>query len=113
MGSTGRGRLRPSLRFATLSNSNRNRPVLTSKSRTCKRKRFCDGRRGRTSDAMTFRIEHALVMDTDHLRGGGGYSVAAVSQGVREAERVFVAENFGISDFLHDPKNQRVYYSIF
>lgn len=62
---------------------------------------------------MTFRIEHALVMDTDHLPGGGGYSVAAVSPEVNEAERVFVAENFGISDFLHDPRNERVYYSIF
>ncbi len=62
---------------------------------------------------MTFRIEHALVMDTDHLRGGGGYSVAAVSPEVTEAERVFVAENFGISDFLHDPRNDRVYFSVF
>jgi hypothetical protein len=62
---------------------------------------------------MTFRIEHALVMDTDHLRGGGGYSVATVSPGVTEAERVFVAENFGISDFLHDPRNDRVYFSVF
>jgi hypothetical protein len=62
---------------------------------------------------VTFRIEHALVMDTDHLPGGGGYSVAAVSPGVGESERVFVAENFGISDFLHDPTNKRVYFSIF
>src|SRR5438105_659489 len=62
---------------------------------------------------MTFRIDHALVMDTDHLPGGGGYAVAAVSPGVEEPERVFVAENFGISDFLHDPKNERVYFSIF
>src|SRR6185295_4759765 len=46
-------------------------------------------------------------------RGGGGYSVAAVSPEVTEAERVFVAENFGISDFLHDPRNERVYFSVF
>jgi hypothetical protein len=68
---------------------------------------------GGKGKSVTFRIEHALVMDTDHLRGGGGYSVAAVSGGVKEAERVFVAENFGISDFLHDPTNKRVYFSIF
>jgi|GEM_PF-1875465 len=62
---------------------------------------------------MIFRIEHALVMDTDHLRGGGGYAVAAVSPEVSEAERVFVAENFGISDFLHDPRNGRTFFSVF
>jgi hypothetical protein len=59
-----------------------------------------------------FFIEHALVMDTDHLPGGGGYAVVGMSAGVGEAERVFVSENFGISDFLHDPENARVYFSV-
>ena len=61
---------------------------------------------------MSFRIEHALVMDTDHLPGGGGYAVAGMSPGVWEGERVFVSENFGISDFLHNPENARVYFSV-
>jgi len=61
---------------------------------------------------MSFLIEHALVMDTDHLPGGGGYAVAGMSPGVLESERVFVSENFGISDFLHDPENARVYFSV-
>lgn len=58
-------------------------------------------------------IDHALVMDTDHLRGGGGYAVYAASPGTEEAERVFVAENFGISNYLHDPQNARFYFSVF
>ncbi|HVE70301.1 MAG TPA: hypothetical protein VNI54_02955 [Thermoanaerobaculia bacterium] len=62
---------------------------------------------------MGRRIEHALVMDTDHLPGGGGYAVAGFSDGVSEPERLFIAQNFGISDFLHDPQNARVYFSFF
>jgi hypothetical protein len=62
---------------------------------------------------MGLRIDHALVMDTDHLPGGGGYAVAGVSDGVWESERLFAAQNFGISDFLHDPQNARVYFSFF
>ncbi len=58
-------------------------------------------------------IEHALVMDTDHLPGGGGYAVVGVSPGVTDAERVFVSENFGISNYLHDPGNARLYFSVF
>jgi hypothetical protein len=60
---------------------------------------------------MTGRIEHALVMDTDDIPGRGGYAVVGLSDGVTAAERVFVAANFGISDFLHDPRNERAFYS--
>jgi hypothetical protein len=60
---------------------------------------------------MTFRVEHALVMDTDDIPGRGGYAVVGLSEGVTPAERVFVAANFGISDYLHDPRNGRVFYS--
>ncbi len=60
-----------------------------------------------------FRIEHALVMDTDHLPGGGGYAVTGMSPGLSEGERIFVSDHFGISDFLHDPGNERdVYFSV-
>jgi hypothetical protein len=64
-------------------------------------------------NVVRHRIDHALVMDTDHLRGGGGYAVHAASEGTTPAERLFVSENFGISDFLHDPRNARFYYSVF
>jgi hypothetical protein len=60
-----------------------------------------------------YRIEHAVVMDTDDIPGRGGYAVVGISDGVDRAERVFVAQNFGISDFLHDPQNQRTFYSFF
>jgi hypothetical protein len=62
---------------------------------------------------VTHRIEHALVMDTDDMPGRGGYAVVGLSDGLEQAERVFVSENFGISDFLHDPRNDRVFYSFF
>jgi len=52
-------------------------------------------------------------MDTDDIPGRGGYAVVGMSDGVDRAERVFVAQNFGISDFLHDPQNQRTFYSFF
>ncbi len=60
-----------------------------------------------------FRIEQAVVMDTDDIPGRGGYAVVGMSRGVEEAERVFVSQNFGISDYLHDPQNQRIFYSFF
>jgi len=60
-----------------------------------------------------YRFEHAVVMDTDDLRGRGGYAVVGMSDGLEQAERVFVSQNFGISDFLHDPQNQRTFYSFF
>ena len=60
---------------------------------------------------MTDRVEHALVMDTDDIPGRGGYAVVGLSDGVAPAERVFVATNFGISDYLHDPRNERAFYS--
>ena len=59
------------------------------------------------------RIEHAVVIDTDDIPGRGGYAVVGVSDGVLQAERVLVAHSFGISDFLHDPQNQRSFYSFF
>ncbi|HJQ37312.1 MAG TPA: hypothetical protein VKB93_09240 [Thermoanaerobaculia bacterium] len=64
------------------------------------------------------RIEHAVVMDTDDIPGRGGYALVGVSHGVRPEERAFVAQNFGISDYLHDPQRQsadeqRVFYSFF
>ncbi len=59
------------------------------------------------------RIEQAFVMDTDDIPGRGGYAVVGMSDGVEQAERVFVAQNFGISDFLHDPQNQRNFHSFF
>ena len=59
------------------------------------------------------RIEHAVVMDTDDIPGRGGYAVVGMSDGVLQPERVLVAQNFGISDFLHDPQNQRTFYSFF
>lgn len=60
------------------------------------------------------RIEHALVMDTDDIPGRGGYAVVGISSGVEPAERAFVAGNFGISDYLHDPRTEdRVFYSFF
>lgn len=62
---------------------------------------------------MARTIDHALVMDTDHLPGGGGYAVAGFSEGLTGAERLFAAQNFGISDYLHDPQNARVYFSVF
>lgn len=61
-----------------------------------------------------FRIDHALVMDTDDIPGRGGYSVVGISRDVTPAERAFVAGNFGISDYLHDPKTEkRIFYSSF
>jgi hypothetical protein len=64
------------------------------------------------------RIEHAVVMDTDDIPGRGGYALIGVSHGVRPEERAFVAQNFGISDYLNDPQRQsadeqRVFYSFF
>lgn len=59
------------------------------------------------------RIDQAVVMDTDDIPGRGGYALAGMSDGVAAAERLFVAQNFGISDFLHDPQNQRTFYSFF
>lgn len=60
------------------------------------------------------RIDHALVMDTDDIPGRGGYAVVGISNGVEPAERAFVAGNFGISDYLHDPRTEdRVFYSFF
>ncbi|HYI11834.1 MAG TPA: hypothetical protein VEK57_22450 [Thermoanaerobaculia bacterium] len=58
-------------------------------------------------------MDHALVMDTDDMPGRGGYGVVGLSPGVTPAERLFVAENFGISDYLHDPKNDRQLFSVF
>ncbi len=60
-----------------------------------------------------YRLDHAAVMDTDDIPGRGGYAVVGVSRGVTQAERLFVAQNFGISDFLHDPQNDRTFYSFF
>ncbi|HEX6159809.1 MAG TPA: hypothetical protein VF111_06560 [Thermoanaerobaculia bacterium] len=60
-----------------------------------------------------YRLDHALVMDTDDIPGRGGYAVVGISPGVAQAERLFVAQNFGISDFLHDPQNDRTFYSFF
>ncbi|MEA2491683.1 MAG: hypothetical protein QOH21_3475 [Acidobacteriota bacterium] len=60
-----------------------------------------------------YRLDHAVVMDTDDIPGRGGYAVVGISRGVAQAERLFVAENFGISDFLHDPQNDRTFYSFF
>jgi len=60
------------------------------------------------------RIEHAVVMDTDDVPGRGGYAVVGISRGVLQAERAFIAGNFGISDYLHDPKTEnRIFYSSF
>ncbi|HEY0139615.1 MAG TPA: hypothetical protein VGF48_01900 [Thermoanaerobaculia bacterium] len=60
-----------------------------------------------------YRLDHAVVMDTDDIPGRGGYAVVGISRGVSQAERLFVAQNFGISDFLHDPQNDRTFYSFF
>lgn len=60
-----------------------------------------------------YRLDHAVVMDTDDIPGRGGYAVVGISRGVAQAERLFVAQNFGISDFLHDPQNDRTFYSFF
>ncbi|HET8773240.1 MAG TPA: hypothetical protein VFP80_05595 [Thermoanaerobaculia bacterium] len=60
------------------------------------------------------RIDHALVMDTDDIPGRGGYAVVGISRGVAQADRAFIAGNFGISDYLHDPKTEnRIFYSVF
>ncbi|MGN6187078.1 MAG: hypothetical protein ACTHQM_25865 [Thermoanaerobaculia bacterium] len=60
------------------------------------------------------RIEHAIVMDTDDVPGRGGYAVVGISPRVSPAERSFIASNFGISDYLHDPKTEnRIFYSTF
>lgn len=61
---------------------------------------------------MRHTIEHVLVMDTDDLPGRGGYGVVGISAGVRQEERLFAAENFGISDYLHDPQNDRLFFSV-
>jgi hypothetical protein len=60
-----------------------------------------------------YRLDHAVVMDTDDIPGRGGYALVGISRGVTQAERLFVAQNFGISDFLHDPQNDRTFYSFF
>ncbi|HEX2835629.1 MAG TPA: hypothetical protein VHW00_21630 [Thermoanaerobaculia bacterium] len=61
-----------------------------------------------------YRIEHALVMDTDDVPGRGGYAVTGISPRVSPAERSFIAGNFGISDYLHDPKTEnRIFYAVF
>jgi hypothetical protein len=61
-----------------------------------------------------YRIEHALVMDTDDVPGRGGYAVVGISPRVSPADRSFIAGNFGISDYLHDPKTEnRIFYSSF
>jgi hypothetical protein len=62
---------------------------------------------------VTHRIEQVLVMDTDDMPGRGGYGVVGISPGVTQAERLFVSENFGISDYLHDRENDRLYLSVF
>jgi hypothetical protein len=59
------------------------------------------------------RLEHVLVMDTDDMPGRGGYGVVGYSPGVTQAERLFVSENFGISDYLHDRENDRLFFSVF
>ncbi|HUR83290.1 MAG TPA: hypothetical protein VM733_21205 [Thermoanaerobaculia bacterium] len=60
------------------------------------------------------RIEHAIVMDTDDVPGRGGYAVVGISPRVSPAERSFIASNFGISDYLHDPRTEpRIFYSAF
>lgn len=60
------------------------------------------------------RIEHAIVMDTDDVPGRGGYEVVGISPRVSPADRSFIASNFGISDYLHDPKTEnRLFYSVF
>lgn len=60
------------------------------------------------------RIEHAIVMDTDDVPGRGGYAVVGISARVSPAERSFIAGNFGVSDYLHDPGvESRVFYSTF
>lgn len=60
------------------------------------------------------RIDHAVVLDTDEIPGRGGYSVVGMSPRVSQAERAFIAGNFGISDYLHDPKTEeRVFFSVF
>ncbi|MFP5247162.1 MAG: hypothetical protein ACLGH0_10750, partial [Thermoanaerobaculia bacterium] len=61
---------------------------------------------------MIHTIEHVLVMDTDDLPGRGGYGVVGISPGVTPAERAFAADNFGISDYLHDPQNDRLFFSV-
>ena len=45
------------------------------------------------------------------MPGRGGYGVVGISPGVTAAERLFAAENFGISDYLHDPQNDRLFFS--
>lgn len=60
-----------------------------------------------------YALDHAVVMDTDDIPGRGGYAVVGISRGVAQAERLFVAQHFGISDFLHDPQNDRTFYSFF
>lgn len=60
------------------------------------------------------RIDHAVVIDTDDVPERGGYAVVGISPYVTPAERAFLAGNFGISDYLHDPKTEnRVFYSVF
>ena len=62
---------------------------------------------------MTHRIEHVLVMDTDDMPGRGGYGVVGISPEVTQAERLFVSQNFGLSDYLHDRQNDRLFFSVF
>ena len=73
---------------------------------------------GDTHAVTLYRIDHAVVMDTDDIPGRGGYALVGVSHEVTQAERAFVAQNFGISDYLHDPQLQnpdehRIFYSFF
>jgi hypothetical protein len=59
------------------------------------------------------RVEHALVMDTDHIPGRGGYALVSASAGVSQGERRFVADHLGVSDYLHNRTNARMYFSFF
>jgi hypothetical protein len=59
------------------------------------------------------RVEQALVMDTDHIPGRGGYALVSASPGVTQGERRLLADHLGISDYLHARANARMYFSFF